>query len=280
MISEMIEKLLNEANEEATHKAFCDEELSKSRSSQEEKTMKLDKYQARIDSATTTMAELGEAIKSLEGELAEMDANLAEASKIRTEEHNDYLKASSDFSDSAKAVAAATQVLKSYYEGSFIQLSAKTTLKSKQPAFGGASSDVGGTIISVLEVAESDFTKLLAEAEAAEESAAAAFTKLSDESKVTKASKEAEIKGKQSEIRSLSTNLQNYNEDKASVGGELDAVLAYLDKLKPQCEVKVMSYEEKVARREAEIDGLKEALSILEGQDVPAFVQVTQHLRR
>ena len=67
----------------------------------------------------------------MEGELAEMDANLAEASKIRTEEHNDYVKASSDFSDSAKAVAAATQVLKSYYEGSFIQLSAKTTLKSK-----------------------------------------------------------------------------------------------------------------------------------------------------
>merc|ERR1719261_1426043 len=211
---------------------------------------------------------------------AEMDASQAEASKIRTEENADYLKASKDFSDSAKAVAAATQVLKSYYEGSFIQLAAKTSLKSKQPSFGGASSDVGGTIISVLEVAESDFTKLLAEADTAEESAAAAFAKLSDENKVTKATKEAEVKGKQSEIRSLSTNLQNYNEDKASVGEELDAVLAYLDKLKPECEVKVMSYEEKVARREAEIEGLKEALGIIEGSDIPALLQIKAHLRR
>jgi len=280
MIGEMIEKLLNEANEEATHKAFCDEELSKSRASQKDKSMKLDKYSARIDSARTAIAELEEAIKTLQGEVAEMDAAQAEASKIRTEENADFLKASKDYSDSAKAVAAATQVLKSYYEGSFIQLAAKTNLKSKQPSFGGASSDVGGTIISVLEVAESDFTKLLAEAETDEESAAAAYQKMVDENKVTKASKEAEAKGKQSEIRSLSTNLQNYNEDKASVGEELDAVLAYLDKLKPECEVKVMSYEEKVARREAEVAGLKEALGILEGQDIPTLLQVKAHLRR
>ena len=281
MIEEMIEKLLHEANEEATHKAFCDEEISKSRASQADKTMKLDKFSARIDSASTAIAELEEAIEGHEGELAEMDAAQAEAMKIRTAENTDYLKASKDFSDSAKAVATATQVLKSNYEGgALIQVSAQTFLKSKQPDFGGVPSDVGGTIISDLEVAEGDFTKLLAEADTDEEAAAPALKKLTDENKVTKASKESELKGKQSEIRSLSTNLQNYNEDKAYVGGELDAVLAYLDKLKPECEVKVMSYEEKVARREAEIDGLKEALGILEGEDIPALIQVKAHLRR
>merc|ERR550514_1756668 len=133
MINEMVEKLLKEANEEATHKAFCDEELAKSRKSQAEKTMKLDKYSARIDSATTTIAELETAIKGLRGELAEMDAAVAEASKIRTAENEEFMKASKDFKDSAEAVAAAIQVLKSYYEGSFIQVAAKTALKSKQP---------------------------------------------------------------------------------------------------------------------------------------------------
>jgi len=38
----------------------------------------------------------------------------------------------------------------------------------------------------------------------------------------------------------------------------------YLEKLKPQCESKVMSYAERKNRREEEIAGLKEALEILE----------------
>merc|ERR1719262_1747552 len=273
LISDMIEKLLNEANEEASHKAFCDEELAKSKSSQATKSQKLDKYMARIDTAQATIAELNEAIKTLEGEVAEIDAAQAEATEIRTQENEDYLKASSDFKASAEAVAAAIQVLRSYYEGgSFIQISATTNSKSKVKD--------AGTIISVLEMAEGDFTTLLAEADTAEQSAASAFAKSSQDNKVSKAAKETEIGGKKSEIKSLTVQLGNYQEDKTAVGEELDAVMAYLDKLKPECEVKVMSYEEKVARRKAEIDGLKEALGILEGSDIPALVQVSAHLRR
>ena len=39
-------------------------------------------------------------------------------------------------------------------------------------------------------------------------------------------------------VKSEETALLNYKEDFATTGKELDAVLAYLDKLKPQCETK------------------------------------------
>ena len=47
------------------------------------------------------------------------------------------------------------------------------------------------------------------------------------------------MKGKTSELKTLEMNLLNYKEDRETTGKELDAVLAYLDKLKPQCETKV-----------------------------------------
>merc|ERR1719214_463581 len=227
--------------------------------------MTLDKLSSRIDGASSTIAQLKEAIKTLESEVAAIDKAQAEATELRTTEHEDYLKASSDFKASAEAVAKAIEVLKNFYEGSFLQVNAKTSLKSKQPSFGGAKSDIASTIISVLEMSEEDFTTLLAETEATETEAANAYEKLTDENKISKASKTAEAKGKQSEIKSLSVQLEHSKEDHGSVSKELDAVLTYLDKLKPQCEEKAMSYAEKKAKREAEIDGLKEALSILEG---------------
>jgi len=201
-----------------------------------------------------------------------MDKARAEAKQIRAEENAEFLKASTDFRDSAEATAGAIHVLKDYYEGgSFIQVSSHTAAASSQKA----KAKDAGTIISVLEMAEGDFTKLLAEAETDEDAQKTAYAKFLDEYKVTKASKEAEIKGKVSEIKSLEVQLSNYKEDKQAVGEELDAVLAYISKLKPECEVKAMSYEEKVARREAEIEGLKEGLRILEGQDVPVFLQTS-----
>merc|ERR1719316_1944925 len=131
----------------------------------------LDKHQTRIDEGTATIASLTEAVKTLEAEIAEIDTSMAEATKIRTEEKADNTKAMKEFKESADAVIAAMGVLKSFYEGAFVQTGAKTQSAAamKQPSFGGAKSDTGSSIISVLEVAESDFTRLLAETETEED---------------------------------------------------------------------------------------------------------------
>jgi len=276
LIEDMISKLIKEANEEATHEAFCQEEMGKSKKSQEEKSTKVDQYQVRMDKATSTIAILTEDVKELESEVANIDSSNAAATQQRATEHADYVKASTDFRASAQAVAKALEVLKSYYEGALLQLASKS--QKAGPDFGSAKGDSAHTIIAVLEMSEEDFTRLLAESEATEDEAANAFAKLSDENKLAKATKQTEAKGKQSEVKSLTVQLEHSKEDHASVSKELDAVLSYLEKLRPECESKAMSYAEKKAAREAEIDGLKEALTILSG-DGMALVQKQRYLR-
>merc|ERR1719333_2080872 len=138
LIEEMIASLLKQAEEEATQKAFCDEEMGKSKKSQADKTSKLDKFTARVDKATSGKAELEGAVKQLEAEIAEIDKATAEATKIRTAENADNVKAMTEFKESAEAVVRAMAVLKNYYAGSLLQTKTKTAIATKQPSFGSA----------------------------------------------------------------------------------------------------------------------------------------------
>merc|ERR1719161_2134966 len=174
----MIAKLLNEANEEATQKAFCDEEMSKSKETREEKVATIDKLTARMDKAATTKAELEQSVKELEAEIAALDKGVSEATKIRTEEKATYEKSSADFKQAAEAVNEAIRVLKEYYEGALIQTSSKKGTKTGQPDFGGAKSDAAHSIISILEMSEEDFTKMYMDAETTEAEAVTQYKKL------------------------------------------------------------------------------------------------------
>merc|ERR1719213_1174087 len=111
LIESMITRLEKEAAEEADTKAFCDKETSESKAKQAELTAKSDKSQVRIEKATATIAELKEQIKALQQQMAEMDAAQAEATSLRNKEHEEYLKATKDYKDSAEAVANAIAVL-------------------------------------------------------------------------------------------------------------------------------------------------------------------------
>merc|ERR1719506_3673937 len=94
--------------------------------------MKLDKFTARVDEAESPLGELTESVKTLEKEIAEIDKATAEATKIRTEEHEEFVKVAKEYKDSATAVAQAIEVLQNFYSGAaLIQLKSQTRMQSK-----------------------------------------------------------------------------------------------------------------------------------------------------
>jgi len=269
LVEDMIAKLEKQAKSEATHDAWCNEENAKSASSRDNKIEKVDKYNARIDKAKATVGMLKQEVAELSAQLKEIADSTAEATKIRNTENADYKVASKDFKDSAEAVTQAIEVLREYYGSTAL-------LQMKQPSFAAANSDSGNNIISFLEVAQSDFTRLLAESEADEAEAKKAFETLSQESAVAKATKEAEVKGKESEMKSLGVAISNTTEDLESSQKELDAVMDYIEKLKPQCESRAMTYEERKEKRDSEIAGLQQALEILSGEEPALTAEFVQ----
>merc|ERR1719329_999999 len=130
----------------------------------------------------------------------------------------------------------------------------------------------------MLELCQDDFAKMLADTETAESEAVAAYEKLTKENRLSRSTKSAELRGKQSQVKSLKVQLSHSTEDYESVARELDTVTGYLAKLEPECAGSSLSYAEKKAAREAEIAGLKDALEILDGEGI-ALVQSGRRLR-
>merc|ERR1712061_797931 len=128
-----------------------------------------------------------------------------------------------------------------------------------------------GGIISLLEVVESDMTKMLAALVAEEETAVAEYTQMSKENEIEKTTKEQDVAYKVKESKRLDKTISENTADASSVQSELDAILEYLGKIEGECVAKAETYAERVRRRDAEIAGLKEALNILESET--AFVQ-------
>merc|ERR1719326_2115282 len=147
---------------------------------------------------------------------------------------------------------------------SFMQQPAAPAAHSKA---GGA----GGSIINILEVCESDFANNLAKEETEEADAASNYEKTTQENKVTKMTKEQDAKYKGQEATALDKEITELSGDRDTSNTELSAVMEYYGKIKERCIAKPETYEERKARREAEIKGLKEALSILENE--AAFTQ-------
>merc|ERR1719169_220371 len=88
----------------------------------------------------------------------------------------------------------------------------------------------GGSIIDILQVCESDFATNLAKEETEEADAAAEYEKTTQENKVTKATKEQDVKYKTAEAASLDKSISELSGDRDTSNTELSAVMEYYGK--------------------------------------------------
>jgi len=270
MIQEMIEKLVKEAQEEAEHKAFCDKEMAETEAKKADKEEEVDDLNTKIDRAAAKIAKLKETIALLEKELGKIAAEQKTADETRMAEKEAWGAAKSDFEQGLEGVQMALEVLRDYYaekdDAALIQGAQSDLGDAMSLAQSGKSSGAASGIIGMLEVAESDFSKMLAEGSAAEDQAQSEYEALTEDNKVLTAEKETAVKYKGKDKKETEAFLSETKDDLGTTQEELDAVLEYYDKLKPQCIAKPEPYAERKKRREKEIAGLKEALDILEAE--------------
>jgi len=115
MVKDMIQKLMEEANEEAEHKGFCDTEMTTNKQTRDSKTEESAELQATIDKTTADIQKLADEIATINDEIAAIDAALAKATTEREAEKAKNQQTISDSKAAQVATQQATKVLKDFY---------------------------------------------------------------------------------------------------------------------------------------------------------------------
>jgi len=265
LLSGMLTKLEDEAVADASHKAYCDKELAETRQKKAEKSTEVDGLSTKIEQKSSASAKLKEEVSTLQEELSKVSTVQYKLNTLRQKENADYVTNKAETEQNLEGVKFALKVLRDYYSN------------NDQAAHNSQEGAASG-VIAMLETVESDLSKNLFQMERVEEDAVAEFEAATQNFAVRKTSKNQDVKYKIKEHTGIDKAVSEHTTDREGVQTELDATDEALRKLEEMCIAKPEPYADRVARREAEISGLKDALGVLESES--AFVQRSaKHLR-
>jgi hypothetical protein len=288
LVKDLIWKLTEEATAETEHKGWCDTELSTNKQTRDAKSEEVGKLTAEAEQLTSEIAQLGQDIEDLTSAIAELSAAMGAATEDRTKSKATNEATIKDAKEAQVAVENAIAVLKDYYAKSAQATSLTQTVAKGEGRNRAASSGKrrqspsddapetfdapykgqlpeGGSVADFLEVILTDFARLESETTTAEATEVEEHKKYMFASEKDKALKENEKGHKESKKSDKESSLHSTEEELKATQEQLDAAAAYYEKLKPTCVDSGITYEDRVKRREEEIQSLKEALQILSG---------------
>jgi hypothetical protein len=276
MIKDLIINLMEEATSETEHKGWCDSELVANKISRESRTADVNQLNADIEDLTADIVQLTEDIADLSSAIKALDEAMATAQEDRASSKAANDKTTKEAQEAQSAVEEATALLKDYYAKSAqaTALVQQTPLEDAPDTFEKPYQGMlpeGGNVLSFLEVILSDFARLESETLAAEEREDNEHKQFVFESKKDKALKETDVKHKSARKTDKESALHSAQSELKATQQQLDKAIAYYEKLKPSCVDSGITYEDRVKKREEEIQSLQEALQILTGQDLPTL---------
>merc|ERR1719265_2090783 len=117
--------------------------------------------------------------------------------------------------------------------------------------------------MGMLEVILSDFQRVEAETTTTESNSQNEFAQFITDSQLDRATKAKDIEMKTEAKQAADSDTRNNKNNRAAAQEQLDDAMKYFEELKPSCVDAGISYEDRVAKRNEEIQSLKEALKIL-----------------
>uniref|UniRef100_A0A7S0A9F3 Uncharacterized protein n=1 Tax=Pyrodinium bahamense TaxID=73915 RepID=A0A7S0A9F3_9DINO len=297
LIQELIEKLLKEAASEATHKGWCDKQITLAEQARDRSSDSIREVNARLEVGEARRAKLASQVEVVEEELRSLNITLMNSSATREEEKLGNNATIEDAKKGRDAVAQAMDLLDKFYKEaannatSLLEVhreratllnatnwSSSGDVQEDAPdvGFGGAYAGAQGAkegIIGLLDVIKSDFERTISMTIEAEAKAEQEYSDLQLTVGASMAAKDVARDAWKSSLSDADTEDQADRGSLANLQTALDSALTELEALHAPCLSAGTSAEEKKLQREEEMEALRTVLCILEKHGVGGIEQ-------
>jgi len=289
LIAQLITKLENEMQEEASKQDHCMVELEESKHKTDTTGSSAKEHEAKANQRINELATLRREVVELTKAIAESDTAQARALSQRQVESAQNLATEKDTNEAVTALNDAVSVLSEFYDSAAPTLykhqgGVETTTKGIQQfrdektvnTLNGdettllqtrsgmkRESESAKLVMGFLTTAIEDFNQILRDTRAEERDQDRNYNEQKQAAAVAKASMEASKKSKATTTSQLEVVVAKDVEEGKRLAAAHVAAVDYANSVNAQCARKPMSYAEKKDKQEQELNGLREALNIL-----------------
>lgn len=291
MVREMIDRLNKEMLEAEKEKGFCVAEFKKVGRKAKQLSGKVKKLTAAVDTNSAQKAELLQTMKKTQAKITADNKAMNEANAARANEAETNATKIREAQEAQAAVSQAIEILQQFYskaKGSTAFLQLQLTAKADQTpskhdpsrvahgegeeTFGDSyegKQDKSNVVMSILQVVMSDFGKQESDTQASESESKTVHDEYVKTTKKAIAAATAKLEFATSDQEAAASNLVQATMDLKDTNREVENNNKQRKDLLPMCPPElggtknVVSFEERSAQKQEEIESLKAALEML-----------------
>merc|ERR1719410_754881 len=266
LIQELIERLLQEAANEANQKGWCDKAISDAEQKRDYAADKIMMLNGELEELESDRDKLTEELQALADDIDGLESARTEAVDNRQAESTQNAATVDEAQAGLTVLNQCIELLDKFYKTmkkNKVSLDLVQAPADDAPdagfgngeAYTGAQSESGG-ILGMLDVMKSDFVRTITETETAEAQAEQDHLEFMTESGKSLAEKKEAEEQKVSQRTIVMEKKADADDDLSSNADILNQQIVELKDLQPACVDTGMSYQDRVARREEEIAAL------------------------
>jgi len=277
-IQDMVDKLVQEKEDEVKHKDFCVEEINSNEKETQLKEQEKGRLEDTISALQAKIDALTKEIAELTAQVGDLQISLKRAGEDRNKENKDFQTTVADQRASQKLLATALEILKGFYDKAALlqKKSGKQEPAGPPPPPGfktyNKNAQSGG-VMGMIEQIINDAKAMEADAIKAEEDAQIAYESLVTETNNSITAAEKAIIHAQKAKGNAETEKAEKGMERDSVMSELEALAGENADLHKACDYTLKNFDLRQTARDEEIEALKQAAAMLSGASFSAFLQ-------